>query len=117
MKDMKDATEQEWIEIQYLVNLRSRDGGGSVTDMIQKIYNTFISPAKLCRTCGSQIASVMSLIKLRYDLNKNYLEEKFKKMAEFIKDEDVPECRGCGKGFKRDRKSVKYCDECREKRA
>lgn len=110
MKDLKEATEQEWIELQYLTTLGSRDGGKVVLDLIQKIYNTFVNDkTKICRSCPSQIASIMGIIKLRFDLNKEFLSNKFKKESE-------PLCRLCGKEFIRDKKTIKYCGVCRTRK-
>lgn len=77
MKKMEDATLEEWNEIKWILTLTSRQGGGDVTDRIEKIYNTFIANTKICRTCPTQMASIISIIKLRHDLNFNLLESKY----------------------------------------
>lgn len=123
IKNMKDATIEEWNEIKYIIGLRSTDGGGSNTDRIKIVYNTFVSNASICRTCPSQLASIMSIIKVRHDLNYQYLEDKYSRttdIEELNQDENRGRttgisCKKCGINFKPSHHLTKTCDGCKNK--
>jgi len=104
MKNIKDASYKEWKELEYICKLKSRSGGGETTDMIERIYNTFVSDkAKICRTCPTQLSSVVSILKLRYNLNKDYMEKRF----------SGPRCKGCDEPFDKEHHFQKYCLNCK----
>ena len=104
VKDIKDATYREWKELEYLVQLKSRSGGGEVIDKIERIYIMFVAPkGKVCRSCGSQISAIMSILKIRYNLNKAYMEQKF----------DGPKCKKCSDPYTKEHHFQKYCLECK----
>ena len=107
VKTLKEATYEEFKELEYLVSLKSREGGGNNTDLLQKLFNTFIGPTSLCRSCPSQLASAMALLKLRWNLNKEFLINKYGGVR----------CVHCKNLFKPNHHATKYCDNCKKYKA
>lgn len=104
-KEMKHATKQEFDELTHIMGLKSNDGTKDNLDLIEKHWKLFIGGAKICRSCPSQLHSIISILKLRYDQNKGFLYNKFYS--------NQKQCNKCGVTFEKKHHFDQYCPECK----
>lgn len=104
-KQMKHATKQEFDELTYIMGLKSNDGTKDNLDLIEKHWKLFVGGAKICRSCPSQLHSIISILKLRYEQNKGFLYNKFYS--------NTKECGKCGVTFEKKHHFQNYCDPCK----
>ena len=103
-KQMKHASKQEFDELTYIMGLKSNDGTKDNLDLIEKHWKLFVGGGKVCRSCPSQLHSIISILKLRYEENKGYLYNKFYN--------NTPKCERCGSEYVKKYHYDKYCSIC-----
>lgn len=107
IKPMNEATKKEFDELTYLTSLKGKLNPGDL-DKIQLMWNTFVSTNNICRSCPSQLHSIMSILKLRYNENKGFLYNKFYN--------NTPKCERCSTEYVKKYHFDKYCPTCSEQR-
>lgn len=104
-KEMIHMLESEFNDMVKIINFRTSDGSKDNLDLIQKYWNLFVADNRICRTCPSQLASIISILKLRFDIVYNDLYRKYVR----------PTCKMCNQPFDKQHHFEVNCDECKIK--